>query len=281
MIALYNKRIKELEKDPPALYQYMSLAAPYIMVYDETKNKQDILKEYIAIVEEGNAISDGYLSCNKSATCQNCESSNIFYDDNSSDLICTSCGTAFYEPGCERSYKEEQDTEPSTQYSYKKENHFNEWISQFQAREVTNVPPEVFDTLRAEFKKRKISRGDITYPKVRDALKKLGLTKYYEHVPYISSYLSGVKPPAMSQELEEKLRHMFYMIQQPFAKHKPDNRKNFLSYSYILYKFCELLSEDSFLHCFPLLKSKEKLYAQDLIWKKICEDLQWEFIQTV
>jgi hypothetical protein len=280
MLALYNKKLKELEGNPSALYDYMSRAAPYVMAYEETKNKQDILKEYIAIVEEGGICSDVSLPKNKSI-CEKCNSANLYYDDNSSDLICTVCGFATYETACERSYKEEQDTEPSTQYSYKKENHFNEWIAQFQAREVTNVPPEVFDTLRAEFKKRKIHKSEITYPKVRDSLKKLGLTKYYEHVPYISSYLSGIKPPAMSQELEDKLRHMFYMIQQPFERHRPENRKNFLSYSYILYKFCELLSEDSFLPCFPLLKSKEKLYAQDLIWKKICEDLQWEYIQTI
>ena len=30
-----------------------------------------------------------------------------------------------------------------------------------------------------------------------------------------------------------------------------------------------------------LLKSKEKLYQQDLIWKKICEELSWEFISTI
>jgi Zn ribbon nucleic-acid-binding protein len=280
MIALYNKRLKELEGNPAELYQYMSKAAPYIMSYETNKNKKDILTEYIAVVEEGCAItiSDAIVDSSK---CLKCDSLNLFYDDNSSDLICLSCGFASYEAGCERSYKEEQDTEPTTQYSYKKENHFNEWIAQFQAREVTNVPNDVFESLRSEFKKRRIPKGDITHSKVRESLKKLGLTKYYEHVPYIASYMSGIKPPTMSIELEEKLRHMFYMIQQPFLKHRPENRKNFLSYSYILYKFCELLSEDSFLPCFPLLKSKEKLYAQDLIWREICKDLQWEFIATV
>ena len=74
---------------------------------------------------------------------------------------------------------------------------------------------------------------------------------------------------------------MFQQIQNPFDKHCPEERKNFLSYSYVLYKFCELLSEDEYLPCFPLLKSKEKLYQQDVIWKKICKELQWEFIATI
>jgi hypothetical protein len=49
----------------------------------------------------------------------------------------------------------------------------------------------------------------------------------------------------------------------------------------VLYKFCELLGEDQYLQCFPLLKSKEKLYQQDSIWKLICSDLRWEFIPTI
>jgi hypothetical protein len=280
MIALYNKRIKELSNNLPELYVYMSKAAPFVMNYETSKNKNDIFKQYMAEVEEGPCAIVNTVE-KISTYCENCLTSNLFYDENSSDVICTNCGVALYDTGRERSYKEEQDTEPNTQYSYKKENHFNEWIAQFQAREVTNVPQEVFDTLSNEFKKRKILKGDITHAKVRESLKKLGLTKYYDHIPYISSCMSGIKPPAMCKELEDKLRHMFYMIQEPFNKHRPDDRKNFLSYSYILYKFCELLSEDSFLPCFPLLKSKEKLYKQDLIWKQICKDLNWEYIPTI
>lgn len=46
-------------------------------------------------------------------------------------------------------------------------------------------------------------------------------------------------------------------------------------------RFCELLGEDGLLRHFSLLKSNEKLYAQDQIWKKICKDLRWEFIPSV
>jgi hypothetical protein len=73
---------------------------------------------------------------------------------------------------------------------------------------------------------------------------------------------------------------MFGQIQKPFEKHCPENRKNFLSYSYVLYKFCELLGEDEYLPCFPLLKSKEKLYKHDIIWKEITADLGWQWIGT-
>jgi hypothetical protein len=166
-------------------------------------------------------------------------------------------------------------------YSYKRENHFNEWVAQFQAKESTNVPPDVISQLRLEFKKQKISGStEITHLKVRALLKKLGMNKYYEHAPYITTILNGVKPPTMPQPLEDRLRLMFGQIQKPFEKYCPSDRKNFLSYSFVLYKFCELLGEDEYLPCFPLLKSKEKLYRQDQIWKLICQELRWEFIST-
>jgi hypothetical protein len=72
-----------------------------------------------------------------------------------------------------------------------------------------------------------------------------------------------------------------WLSQLPFDKHCPTERKNFLSYSYVLYKFCELLSEDEYLPLFPLLKSKEKLFQQDCIWRQICKELRWEFIPTI
>ena len=85
----------------------------------------------------------------------------------------------------------------------------------------------------------------------------------------------------MKREDEEKLRHMFKEIQPSFQKHRPEDRSNFLSYSFILYKFCELLELDEFLSCFPLLKNRDKLYMQDKIWQKICLDMDWEFIRTI
>ena len=80
---------------------------------------------------------------------------------------------------------------------------------------------------------------------------------------------------------EEELRRMFKEIQIPFQTHCPIERKNFLSYSYILHKFVQLLELDEFIPCFVLLKSREKLHQQDVIWKKICGELKWQFIASI
>jgi len=287
---------KRYEND---MSDYMIKCMPYMNQYaDETEEvtntdnifnvketvglqRKDIFRDYLIDVENQNISRPGERI---SEQCQSCSSSNVIHIQDTSELVCDKCGLVL---ACliseELTYREEQETsEKVVNYSYKRENHFNEWLSQFQAQEMTTIPPEVMDQLRSELKKMKIKHlEDITHAKIRGLLKKLRLNKYYEHVPYITNILNGIRAPNMPQELEEQLRIMFKEIQKPFDDNCPSDRKNFLSYSYVLYKFCELLGEDEYLQYFPLLKSKSKLYAQDQIWKKMCDDLKWEFIPTI
>ena len=73
---------------------------------------------------------------------------------------------------------------------------------------------------------------------------------------------------------------MFNKIEPLWQQFKPIERKNFLSYPYVLYKFCELLELDHLLDCFPLHKQLDILMENDSIWKKICTDLNWDFISS-
>jgi hypothetical protein len=285
------------------MYDYMARTAPFIREYHQeaktesvTKTvgnikitsqkgiqRQDIYNSYLADVEGVHQSVKPRDGLKYFTACQNCGAKySLIFDEVLSEDVCIECGMAEHVQGDEVGFKEEQEMEKHVVYSYKRENHFNEWVSQFQAKESTSVPPDVIDQLRAEFKKQKIKDlSEITHEKVKALLKKLNKSKYYEHAPYITTILNGIQPPTMPQALEEKLRLMFYQIQKPFEKHRPKDRKNFLSYSYTLYKLCELLGEDDYLPCFPLLKSKEKLYKQDEMWRGICQELRWQFIKTV
>ena len=197
-------------------------------------------------------------------------------------MICNKCGDesfilidsdkpSYKEPPREISY-----------FAYKRINHFNEWLAQFQAKESTDIPQEVYNQIISELKKERIEDMKTLTPiKLREILKKLKKNKYYEHVPHIINRLNGEPPPTISRETEEELRRMFKEIQVPFHKFCPKSRKNFLSYSYVLHKFVQLLELDEFTDCFILLKSREKLHQQDQIWKDICNYLKWEFIPSV
>ena len=266
-LSRYNNKIQKwkelIEKEPgnKNLYenemsQYIIQCMPYMNQYTidskqecSTDNifncketvglqRKYIFNDYLIDVEKVNV--DRPI-VKKSEECPNCIGSTVYHLRDTSDLVCESCGLII---ACliseELTYREEQETsEKIVNYSYKRENHFNEWLSQFQAQETTNIPTEVIEQLRNELKKIKIKTvEEITHARVRSLLKKLKLNKYYEHVPYITNILSGLSPPKMPQELEEKLRIMFKDIQKPFDDNCPTERKNFLSYSYVLYKFC-------------------------------------------
>lgn len=212
--------------------------------------------------------------------CEECDCE-MFFSANEALFTCPQCGfqefvlvdsdkPSYKDPPREVSY-----------YAYKRINHFNEWLAQIQAKESTDIPQEVFDAIFAELKKERITDiGNIKTSKIREILKKLKFNKYYEHAAHIMNRINGKNAPVITRETEEKLRHMFIEIQPSFQKHCPAGRSNFLSYSYVLYKFCELLELDEYLPNFPILKNRDKLFCQDKIWQEICKDLRWQYIKS-
>ena len=155
-------------------------------------------------------------------------------------------------------------------------------LCQFQGKESTDIPAEVYNKIILEIKKERITNMvNITPQKIRQFLKKLHLNKYYEHTSHIINRLNGISPPVINKDIENQLRRMFKDIQSPFVKSCPKNRKNFLSYSYVLHKFVELLNMNELKEYFPLLKSREKLHQQDIIWKNICKILNWPFNKSI
>ena len=254
LISLYEKRCLDFQDDPPKLHDYMIQCMPYIKEFYELKEQkitdekfplvfrkntkgQELFERFMIDVEGKEKPIVRRTDCHE---CQNCGGELL---ETTSSTVCPGCGLQITIMGeGQLTYKDEQEIEKVIVYSYKRENHFNEWISQFQGTECTNIPMEIIENLKYEFKKQKIQDlTDITHLKVRAILKKLRMNKYYEHVPYITTIINGITPPRMSHALEAKLRLMFNEIQEPFEKSCPKERKNFLSYSYVLYKFCELV----------------------------------------
>jgi hypothetical protein len=238
----------------------------------------NIFKKYLSNID------DSFLDINAfirpSDICQNCFKGELIPLDDEGVLICNSCSknVQYLIENEKPSYKE-----PPKEvcfYAYKKINHFKEILAQFQGKETTQIPQEVIENLKQQIKKERTDMNKMTYYKTKEVLKKLGYNKYYEHINFIKDKL-GLKPPIISQELEEILCNFFMEIQYPYAKHCPDYRVNFLHYYYVLYKLFELLGEKHYLSEIPMLKDREKLIEQDTIWKKICEELDWEFIATI
>ncbi len=215
---------------------------------------------------------------------EHCLQCNVAREEISSEgiLVCPRCGSEEYALVVSDFPSFRDPPKERNNYAYKKINHLNEILNQFQAKESTIIPEDVMNEVILEIRKRRINNiADLTEEDIRQILKKLNRSKYYEHRAHILSRLNGNPPPTITPEIEEKIRTMFQDIQAPFLLYCPNDRTNFLSYSYILYKFFELLELDEYKVFFPLLKSRDRLIAHDIIWAKICEYLHWQFISSV
>jgi hypothetical protein len=215
--------------------------------------------------------------------CESCHAGELIPQDEEGILICNNerCGK-FITHIVDSSKPTNKEPPNEVSYTaYIRLNHFKEILSQFQAKETTQIPDEIIEQIRNRIKKERITdMTTINYDKMRDILRKLRLNKYFEHIQYINS-IFGIKPPIMNEELHETLCVLFIEIQKPWAVHCPANRSNFFNYTYTLYQLCVLLDQTQYLPYIPMMKDREKQLEQDMIWKKVCNDLDWEFFATV
>ena len=253
IIDIFN--IKKNDDKAQIFYKYLKRTNQIDLNYKQKKNKIKICSQ--CNIDKVLHLQDGLISC---VQCGNCDF--ILVD---SDIPC---------------YKNQiVDNKPN---GYKRMNHFSELLNQFQGKESTEIPNEVFEKIIDEINKLRIEDlSTLNNYTIRAILKKLNLNFYYEHIPYIINKLNGIPPPSINRELEDKLRQMFKEVQEPFILYKPKNRKNFLNNNYVFRKLFELLEADHLLSSFPFLKSKEKLYEHDQIWKKICDYNNWQFIESI
>lgn len=200
-------------------------------------------------------------------------------------LACPNCGRSTGFLDATSSALAYGDEVEFTSFTYKRINHFNEWLNLFQGKESTEIPPAIFQRIMERLYEKGYHRSEkvITRSVIEIIMRELGMRKYYEHKQLILSRITGEPPPRMTPEQEEQARVMFMAIQAPFEKWKKilePKRKNFLSYSYLLYKFCQLRGWNQFLPCFTLLKGADKLAKQDRLFEKICMELDWQYVPS-
>lgn len=235
---------------------------------------KNVNKDYVQMIDHGTCFE----------VCQKCSTGELIPQDEEGIMICNNnkCGTYVqYIVDNEKPVYKEPPNEV-TYNAYVRLNHFKEILSQFQAKETTQIPTHVIEAIRGRIKKERIQDmvTEINYEKMREILKKLGFNRYFEHIQYINS-IFGIKPPVMSDELQDTLCILFIEIQEPWAIHCPIYRTNFFNCTYTLYQLCVLLNQTQYLPYIPMMKDREKQLEQDMVWKKVCETLDWEFVPTV
>jgi hypothetical protein len=192
---------------------------------DDIMSKNTIFQNYLKNVD--GVRMDQSMFYIKKNTCKYCKKGEMISMEDEGILLCNICCVVskYLIENEKPSYKE-----PPKEvcfYAYKKINHFKEILAQFQGKESTNIPLTVMESIKQQIKKERLDVKHISYEELKALLKKLGLNKYYEHINFIKHKL-GIQPITISQETEEALCNLFVEIQQPYAKHCPDYRVNFL-----------------------------------------------------
>jgi hypothetical protein len=256
-------------------------------LYKLNIDKNILIDSYYSIVDP-DYINFKFKNTSLSNLCSKC---NVPVEDMDESYVCSNCGAC--DSGTyitrELSYKQQQEQDYRPQFKYEKESHLIDHLKRFSARENKTIPQEVIDAVLAEAKKNRVTNlNDLTESKVKVFLKNRKLNDYYDNVISIINRINKRPPFILTSEIENKIKIMFQQIQVPFEKYRPPSRKNMISYNYLLFQFFLILGLPEFSKYFMLLKSQEKLRQQDILFKKIVEDLaesdksiNWIFHATV
>lgn len=192
--------------------------------------------------------------------------------------ICSFCGeSGYYEAEVPSFHVTRRQKRSFNSSTVKRLSHFKNWLARLQGKERCSISASDIESIRVRYR---------TYPdslseceRIRLAMKELGLQRYYNHVYYVMRNMLGYSMVEFRKINEARLVAMFMRIQEPFARIQRE-RTNMLSYQYLVKKFCELLGY-KIAEYIPLLKSKNVLLRQDLVWRDICEQLGVPFYPSV
>lgn len=278
-----KRRIVQNTTVSRSILQFLPVQESQQEIEEKEKNSELILNratlqhKFLMVVNPGYAC--GKVKANKIVCCENCGTEMMLIQSEGC-YVCVKCGVSENIIMESELPSHRELANEKQKYPYKKINHLKEKLNQFQSKESADVPDEICNRVIADLRKRKISPQKCTPLIIRRILKKHKLTDWYEHLQQIYCKISGNPPITLSSDIEETIITMFQAMQESFRKHCPSTRSNFLSYSYVLNKLFKILQMPEHSKYFGLLKSKEKLREQDIIWAKICRDLGWKFYSS-
>jgi hypothetical protein len=240
-------------------------------------NRATLQDKYLMLIDKNYACEK--VKTDKIIYCTHCKIEKTLFQSEGC-YVCKNCGETEHIIMESEIPSHKELANEKQKYPYKKINHLKEKLNQFQSKESADVPEEICNVIKSDLRKNRIRYEMSTPPNIRTILKKHKLTAYYEHLQQIYCKISGATPITLSRDIEETIINKFQSMQESFHKYCPPNRSNFLSYSYVLNKLFRILGMDEHAKYFGLLKSKEKLREQDIIWNKICKDMDWRFFSS-
>ena len=187
--------------------------------------------------------------------CMDCKLRKIV-DYERSTLVCTKCGLCEYYPVYVSSYNDTM--QPSRRKCiHKRSDNFKVILNQFFYGGKRVVPDDAMEMIRDE-----IHNGTnilhnyttpLTIPILECILKRNELTMYKDSIYFIYFKLSGGSFPHIT--MKDMILNTFNGISSIYDKYKPNDRKSFLNYSFVLKKLLIMLGKVKYAKCIPQLKT--------------------------
>ena len=178
-----------------------------------------------------------------------------------STLVCTKCGLCEYYPVYVASYNH------TMQHSrrkciYKRSDNLKVILNQFFYGGRRVVPDDVMETIRDEIH----DATNILYPYeipltipiLEGTLKRNELIMYKDSIYFICFKLSDGSFPHITTKEYNTILSMFNVVSSTYDKYKPNDRKSFLNYSFVLKKLLIMLEKVECAKCIPQLKTHSK-----------------------
>ena len=191
-------------------------------------------------------------------------------------LVCTKCGLCEYYPVYVVSYNHTM--QPSRRKCiYKRSDNFKVILNQFFYGGNRVVPDDIMKTIRDE-----IHDGTntlypyeipLTIPILECILKRNELSMYKDSIYFIK--LSGGSFPHITTKEYNTILSVFNVVSSMYDKYRPNDRKSFLNYSFVLKKLLIMLGKVEYAKCIPQLKTHSKQKELERVWELITKDHEW------
>ena len=141
------------------------------------------------------------------------------------------------------------------------------------------VPDDIMETIRDEIH----DETNILYnytipimiPILECILKRNELTMYKGSLYYIYFKLSGKSFPHITAKEYNTILSIFNVVSSIYDKYKPEGRKSFLNYSFVLKKLLIMLEKVEYAKCIPPLKTCSKQNELERVWELITKNSEW------
>ena len=202
----------------------------------------------------------------KESKCDICSSTEFIQNDY--QKICEMCGNTTNELTV---VHDTTGVYPTNVFVYVRSSHFKNAVKRLLGEERITFSDEHLELFRKEIVKYRLQPRNITREFLKNTCKKLKFPKMYNHVGNLLRIFNPGGLPVISEENREKMDYIFDTLQEPYELLIPDKRRNFLNYSFVLYKICQLLELDSIQYesHFIRMKLHSSLILHERTWNKM------------